>query len=158
MITLFYEFITDLEQVLSYDVIADVLCATVKEFSIFQLNDAKKYIEYIECNNSSVRVKAMFPGSKKRVQLIIGIAKTNPLYASDLIADTELYKIMKDKTIRRLHFVWIVTSPSAYPHNGMNVDHAVYMANSMKPKNLEDIRVNVLATLSCSMQMNDTVE
>ena len=156
MITLFYDFITDLEQVLSYDVIAEILCMTVKEFSIFQPNDAKKYIEYIECNNSSIRVKAIFPGSKKLVQLIIGIAKTNPLDVSDLIADKELYKIMKDKTIRRLHFVWIVTSPSAYPHNGVNVDNAAYMANSVKPKNLEDIRVDVLTTLSCSMQMKNS--
>lgn len=153
---MFYDFITDLEQVLSYDVLADVLCMTVKEFSIFQPNDAKKYIEYIECNNSSIRVKAMLPGSKKRVQLIIGIAKTNPLDVSDLLTDTELYKILKDKTVHRLHFVWIVTSPSAYPHNGVNVDNAAYMASSVEPKNLEDIRVDVLATLSCSMQMKNS--
>lgn len=145
--------ITSPEQLLSYDVIANILCITVDEFSVFQPNDAAKYIEYIERKGSSARVKAMLPGRKKRVQLIIGIAKTNPLDVSDLIAGYELYKVLKDKSVRRLQFVWIVTNPSDYPHDGVNLDTVAYLANVIKPKTLDDIKVNVITTRNCSMQL-----
>ena len=146
--------ITCLEQILSYDVIANILCITVDEFSVFSPNDAAKYIEYIERKGSSIRVKAMLPGSKKRVQLIIGIAKTNPLDVSDLIAGYELYKIMKDKAVRRLQFVWIVTSPSDYPHNGVNLDTVAYLANIIKPKTLDDIMFAEARTKTCDVITN----
>lgn len=145
--------ITCLEQLLSYDVAANILCTTVDDFAVFTPKEAAQYIDCIELKDSSVRVKAQLPGGKKRIQLIIGIVRENELDISKLISDKELRKIQRDKAVRRLHFVWIVTNPADYSGADVKTYSLLDRMNEIGKKPLEAVTLSIIVTRNCSMQL-----
>ncbi len=145
--------ITCLEQLLSYDVAANILCTTVDDFAVFTPKEAAQYIDCIELKGSSVRVKAQLPGGKKRIQLVIGIVRENELDISKLISDKELRKIQRDKAVRRLNFVWIVTNPADYSGADVKTYSLIDRMNEIGKNSFDAVTLSIIVTRNCSMQL-----